>query len=197
MAFVSHSWTDLIAQYPNRYKMVHSDLSEEQVTMINDFGTTNNPDVFDADHMDNLEGRISAAFDDADAAIEDAAGTNVAEEYDASSTYAVGDYVVHSGLLYKCTTAISIAEAWDASHWARCIVTDELSAEEGFTLSDTLVAGATSLTFLDARITANSHVFPWASVWGIVPTSIVVSAGSVVIGFQAQQSNIDVEVRIS
>ena len=40
-----------------------------------------------------------------------------AEEYDSTSTYAVGDYCYHSDTLYRCTTAISTAEAWTAGHW--------------------------------------------------------------------------------
>ena len=39
------------------------------------------------------------------------------QEYDSTSTYALGDLVRHEGKTYKCTTAISTAEAWDASHW--------------------------------------------------------------------------------
>lgn len=37
--------------------------------------------------------------------------------YSASSTYEVGDLVLHDGAAYKCTTAIATAEAWTASHW--------------------------------------------------------------------------------
>ena len=37
--------------------------------------------------------------------------------YDATSTYAVGDLVIYQNQLYKCTTAIAVAEAWDATHW--------------------------------------------------------------------------------
>lgn len=41
--------------------------------------------------------------------------------YDATSTYAVGDYVYNSGsmglTIYKCNTAINVAEAWDSNHW--------------------------------------------------------------------------------
>ena len=40
-------------------------------------------------------------------------------EYDDSSTYAVNDIVWHNGALYKCTTAIATAEAWDADHWTK------------------------------------------------------------------------------
>ena len=41
----------------------------------------------------------------------------VADNYDATSTYALGDYVIYDGALYECTTAISTAEAWNSSHW--------------------------------------------------------------------------------
>lgn len=37
--------------------------------------------------------------------------------YSASSTYAVGDRVRYNGVMYQCTTAITTAEAWTASHW--------------------------------------------------------------------------------
>lgn len=41
----------------------------------------------------------------------------IAEVYDASSTYSVGDYVMQNGLLYQCVAAITAAEAWTAEHW--------------------------------------------------------------------------------
>lgn len=37
--------------------------------------------------------------------------------YDAASTYAVGDMVRYSYSTYKCKTAITTAEAWNADHW--------------------------------------------------------------------------------
>lgn len=52
----------------------------------------------------------------ADSAV--SAGVNaVAKVYDATSTYSVGDCVVYSDKLYRCTTAIATPEAWNASHW--------------------------------------------------------------------------------
>lgn len=38
-------------------------------------------------------------------------------EYDSTRTYALNDKCVHSGTLYKCTTAIATPEAWNAEHW--------------------------------------------------------------------------------
>ena len=37
--------------------------------------------------------------------------------YSSSSTYAVGDVVRYSFKLWRCTTAITTAESWDAEHW--------------------------------------------------------------------------------
>lgn len=51
----------------------------------------------------------------------------IASEYSSSATYAVGDYAVHSGKLYQCTTAISTAEAWTAAHWTEAKLADDVS----------------------------------------------------------------------
>lgn len=45
-----------------------------------------------------------------------------APEFDASKTYAIGDYVMHTNKTYKCTTAVTVAAAWDANNWTE--VTD-------------------------------------------------------------------------
>ena len=37
--------------------------------------------------------------------------------YNASKTYAVGDYASYGTALYKCNTAIATPEAWTSSHW--------------------------------------------------------------------------------
>lgn len=41
----------------------------------------------------------------------------IADEYDATATYALGDYVIYNNKLYECTTAITTAEAWNSAHW--------------------------------------------------------------------------------
>lgn len=55
-----------------------------------------------------------------------AVGT-VASAYDASKTYAVGDYVIHNNNLYRCITAITNAEAFTASHWTRIVLADDVT----------------------------------------------------------------------
>ena len=47
-------------------------------------------------------------------------------EFSASSTYAVGDYVMHEGKLYRCTTAITTAAAWNSSKWTAAVLTDDV-----------------------------------------------------------------------
>ena len=49
---------------------------------------------------------------------------NLADEYDESLTYSVGDCVQHNGLLYQCNTDISTAEAWDPTHWTQIKAVD-------------------------------------------------------------------------
>ncbi len=51
-----------------------------------------------------------------------------AADYDPTATYAVRDYRTHEGTLYKCTTAITAAEAWNAAHWAETSVAAEFAA---------------------------------------------------------------------
>ena len=51
----------------------------------------------------------------------------IADDYDTTATYDVGDYCIHEGGLYVCTTAISTAEAWTAGHWQEVTVGGELT----------------------------------------------------------------------
>lgn len=51
----------------------------------------------------------------------------IADTYDATKTYAVGDYVIYNGKLYRCNTAISTAEAWTAAHWTETQMTDDVA----------------------------------------------------------------------
>lgn len=41
----------------------------------------------------------------------------ITDEYDAESTYAIGDMVIHENALYVCSTEITTAEAWNSAHW--------------------------------------------------------------------------------
>lgn len=54
--------------------------------------------------------------------------SNIAEEYDSTATYDIDDFVIHSGVLYKCTTAISTPEAWTSAHWTSTLIVDNFGA---------------------------------------------------------------------
>lgn len=56
---------------------------------------------------------------------------NIADEFDAASTYDEGDFVIYEGNLYKCTTAITTAGAWDSTKWTQTIVVDEMGSGGG------------------------------------------------------------------
>jgi len=55
----------------------------------------------------------------------------IADDFDATSTYAVGDYCIYDGKLYKCTTAVSTAGDWDSSDWTETLVMDEVEQGGG------------------------------------------------------------------
>ena len=65
--------------------------------------------------------------------------TAIADEYDATATYSVGDFCVHDGLLYQCNTAIATAESWNSGHWTQITVAETFAplASPAFTGSPT------------------------------------------------------------
>lgn len=52
---------------------------------------------------------------------------NFASEYGSASTYAVGDFVIYDGLLYKCTTVVTTAENFDSTKWVKTDVGKEMT----------------------------------------------------------------------
>ena len=80
------------------------------------------------------------------------ANANLADEYDNTQTYAVGDYVIYNGTLYKCTTAVAVAEDFDSTKWTAVLVTDEMSSGGGSStlagLTDTNITTPTDGQFL-------------------------------------------------
>lgn len=66
----------------------------------------------------------------------------------------------------------------------------------GITLTGTLATGSTSLTLSNSLITANSTVDVYTSTWGVNPASVVVSAGKVVLTFEAQSAALNVKVEV-
>lgn len=61
---------------------------------------------------------------------------SIAPDYNATSTYKVGDYVSYQGKFYKCTTAIETAEAWNSEHWSETTVKDEFGKEKNIIIAN-------------------------------------------------------------
>ena len=81
-----------------------------------------------------------------------------ASTYSSSSTYKLGQMVIYDHKLYKCTTAISTAEAWNSSHWSAVKVSDYVENKVLFYKS--VPCSATTgnfVEYIDERITSN-HV---------------------------------------
>ncbi len=127
---------------------------------------------------------------------------NIADDYDDTETYDTGDYVFYQNAFYKCNDD-SVTGTWDSSKWDITTVADELANGGGGSggswtdVTGTLTAGNTSVTLSDASISSSSTIDIYTDVFGVNPTNVVVSAGSVVLTFEAQQSNIGVKVRVS
>lgn len=55
----------------------------------------------------------------------------IANVYDSSETYAIGDYAIYQNTLYKCTTAILVGEVFDPAKWTSVKVMDEMPSGGG------------------------------------------------------------------
>lgn len=54
----------------------------------------------------------------------------IAPNFDATATYSVGNLVFYERTLYRCTTAITTAGAWDSTKWTGTTVKAELARLE-------------------------------------------------------------------
>lgn len=79
----------------------------------------------------------------------------IASVYSYASTYDVGDYAYHGGVLYRCTTAITTAEAWTAAHWTAVTLGDDV-ADLKSALNDTTESEPLTRQLFDK---ANANIF--------------------------------------
>lgn len=81
---------------------------------------------------------------------------------------------------------------YDGSKW----VNDNSSAA-WVDVTGTLLAGNTSVTLSNAAITTSSTLDFFTDVFGVNPTNVTVSTGSVTLTFESQASDLGVKVRVS
>ena len=60
----------------------------------------------------------------------------------------------------------------------------------------TLLAGTTSITLTDSAITTDSKFDFYTSIYGVSPTNVTVASGSITLEFDAQETDMNVEVRV-
>lgn len=68
--------------------------------------------------------------------------SDIAAEYDNTATYALGDLCIYQNALYKCITAITTAEAWNATHWTATTL-DDMTVKYGDVVNN-LTSGETN-----------------------------------------------------
>ena len=140
---VNNVLTDRLTTYPILAFTIDAD-AEVEGTETTDI----TPSQFEQ-FVAQVEGYAAAAAESANDAAD--AVASLAPAYSSSSTYAVGDYVMHEGVMYECTTAITTAEAWNAAHWTAVAIATEISdfKKEYDSLGFSVVNGALNATYTE------------------------------------------------
>lgn len=87
--------------------------------------------------------------------------SNITDEYDSFTTYAVGDYCIYENTLYVCNTAITTPESFDSTHWTATNIDSEFD-DINSRVNNTYDAGrGLALHFAtvnyDTTLTFNAH----------------------------------------
>ena len=76
--------------------------------------------------------------------------------FDATKTYALNDEVIHGGIAYKCSTAITVAAAWNATEWTALAAGDstydDLVLVNGLSRYDIVIDDSTKSTTGNATV---------------------------------------------
>lgn len=123
----------------------------------------------------------------------------------AESNHSVGEHIIYNGERYKVVQAIVITDSLViGTNIVKETVEESFAAGGGggggaswTDVTGTLTAGQTSITLSSASITTSSTLDFYTDVFGVSPTAVSVSTGSVTLTFSAQQSNMSVKVRVS
>lgn len=121
--------------------------------------------------------------------------------------YAVGDFMIYNNYFYEVTQAISAGGAiTDGTNITQTTIgavlaslgADVDAVDGKFTnlLTSTITAGNTSVTISDASITTSSIIDIYFENKVLAPTDVTVTTGSITIEIAAQDSNVNVGVRV-
>lgn len=122
--------TDSSSTYSDATQSVHGLMSTSDKIKLDGIDTGANKtvvdDALDGESTNPVQNAVVTEALDGKADIAD-----LAPAYSTSGTYAVGDYVTYNGNVYRCTTAISTAEAWTPAHWTQVAIGTELTQYNG------------------------------------------------------------------
>lgn len=83
---------------------------------------------------------------------------DLADAYDSTATYAVGDWCIRNGKLYECITAIATAEPFDSTKWRRVAVAELKSNLVNLTLKTDTLSGTFNPRLEIPDLTVNNKV---------------------------------------
>ena len=145
-------------------------------------------DMYDIeDFNDNADSIDSYIHNNAEH-IQDTQGM-LAPAFITSASYAIGDIVTYNNGMYKFKVAHAPGN-WNASE------VDLYKVTESSIITGTLVAGQTSITFLNDYITSDSVIDYYTSIYGVNPINISSVAGEVTFTFNAQATDMIVGYEI-
>ena len=110
--------------------------------------------------------------------------------YDASTTYNLLDFVTYEGSSYVCKKTSLNHLPTDTEYWQLLV------SSTVHTLTSTLTAGQTSVTFNNALITDSSTIKVYTSQPDLLYNNIVSGTNSVTITFPEQAENVTVGIDI-
>ena len=92
--------------------------------------------------------------------------------------------------------ANSVGASQNALYNAYNTLNNKVSAISYVEVSGTLTAGQTSIKLTNSAITTDSKFDFYTSIYGVSPTNVTVAAGSITLTFDAQKTDMNVEVRV-
>lgn len=93
-----------------------------------------------------------------------ASKSSIANEFSTSSTYAVGDYVIYEGQLYKCTTAVTTAGSWNSSNWTQAVLGNDVGDLKSAIERDSSII-TTNLMGIDVQQNLYPGAGDWSGAW--------------------------------
>lgn len=161
-----------MATYTNNYALIKPSAGEpaSRVPLNTNF-----------DNIDTIMHNNAVAIRDAEAMI--------APAFNTTTAYAIGDKVTYNHHLYIFKTAHSAGD-WNGNE------VDAYEITGDSIITETLVAGQTSITILSDYITTDSVLDAYTSIYGVNPLTMVAGEGEVTLTFNAQATDMTVGVEI-